>query len=79
MSDWWKRSVVYQIYPKSFCDGNGDGIGDLPGILSKLDYLSSLGVDVLWLSPICDSPDRDNGYDVREYLTIQSAYGTMED
>ena len=79
MSDWWKRSVVYQIYPKSFCDGNGDGIGDLPGILSKLDYLSSLGVDVLWLSPICDSPDRDNGYDVREYLKIQPAYGTMED
>ena len=68
---WWERSVIYQIWPKSFCDSNGDGIGDLPGIQSKLDYLKDLGVDILWLSPIYRSPDRDNGYDISDYYSIQ--------
>ena len=76
---WWERSVIYQIWPKSFCDSNGDGIGDLPGIQSKLDYLKDLGVDILWLSPIYRSPDRDNGYDISDYYSIQPNYGTMED
>lgn len=77
--EWWERSVIYQIYPKSFCDSNGDGIGDLHGIESKLDYIKQLGVDIVWLSPIYASPDRDNGYDVSDYYRIQPAYGTMED
>lgn len=77
--DWWKKSVVYQIYPKSFKDTNGDGIGDLQGIIEKLDYLKTLGVDVLWLCPIYDSPQADNGYDVRDYKAIYEPYGTMED
>ncbi|MBR2801498.1 MAG: alpha-glucosidase [Erysipelotrichaceae bacterium] len=76
---WWKEAVFYQIYPRSFCDSNGDGIGDLQGILSKLDYLKELGIDALWLSPIYDSPDDDNGYDIRDYRKIQEAFGTMED
>lgn len=76
---WWKEAVFYQIYPRSFCDSNGDGIGDLPGILSKLDYLKDLGVDALWLSPIYDSPNDDNGYDIRNYDQIQAEFGTMED
>ncbi len=76
---WWKRSVVYQIYPRSFMDSNGDGIGDLPGIISKLDYLQRLGVDVIWLSPVFDSPNDDNGYDIRDYRTILEEFGTMED
>lgn len=76
---WWKRSVVYQIYPRSFMDSNGDGIGDLPGIISKLDYLQRLGVDVIWLSPVFDSPNDDNGYDIRDYRTILDEFGTMED
>ncbi len=78
-NEWWERSVIYQIYPKSFCDTDGDGIGDLPGIESKLDYIRDLGVDIVWLSPIYRSPDRDNGYDVSGYYEIQPAYGTMED
>lgn len=76
---WWKEAVFYQIYPRSFCDSNGDGIGDLPGILSKLDYLKELGVDALWLSPIYDSPNDDNGYDIRDYDKIMEEFGTMED
>lgn len=76
---WWKRSVVYQIYPRSFMDSNGDGNGDLPGIISKLDYLQRLGVDVIWLSPVFDSPNDDNGYDIRDYRTILDEFGTMED
>ncbi|MBD5117741.1 MAG: alpha-glucosidase [Clostridiales bacterium] len=76
---WWKEAVFYQIYPRSFCDSNGDGIGDLPGILSKLDYLKELGVDALWLSPIYDSPNDDNGYDIRDYDKIMAEFGTMED
>lgn len=74
-----KSSVVYQIYPKSFCDSNGDGIGDLNGILSKLDYLQDLGVDMLWLTPIYVSPQNDNGYDIADYYAIDPIYGTMED
>ena len=69
----------YQIYPRSFCDSNGDGIGDIQGIISKLDYLASLGVDVIWLSPIYDSPLVDMGYDVKDYYKIHKDYGTMED
>ena len=76
---WWKEAVFYQIYPRSFCDSNGDGIGDLPGILSKLDYLQELGVDALWLSPIYDSPNDDNGYDIRDYDKIMAEFGTMDD
>lgn len=76
---WWKRSVVYQIYPKSFNDTTGNGTGDIDGIIEKLDYLKKLGVDVLWLTPIYDSPQRDNGYDIRDYYKIFEDYGTMED
>jgi trehalose-6-phosphate hydrolase len=76
---WWKKAVVYQIYPKSFNDTNGDGIGDLPGIIEKLDYLKLLGVDVIWLTPIYKSPQRDNGYDISDYFQIHHEYGTMED
>ncbi len=76
---WWKEAVFYQIYPRSFCDTNGDGIGDLRGIIEKLDYLKDLGVDALWLSPIYDSPNDDNGYDIRDYKKIMEEFGTMED
>ncbi|RSD28263.1 alpha,alpha-phosphotrehalase [Mesobacillus subterraneus] len=76
---WWKKSVVYQIYPKSFYDTTGNGTGDLPGIIAKLDYLKELGVDVIWLTPIYDSPQRDNGYDIRDYFKIYEEYGAMED
>ena len=76
---WWKEAVFYQIYPRSFHDTNGDGIGDLRGIIEKLDYLKELGVDVLWLSPIYDSPNDDNGYDIRDYRRIMTEFGTMED
>lgn len=76
---WWKEAVVYQIYPRSFQDSNGDGIGDLNGITQRLDYLKALGVDVLWLSPIYDSPNDDNGYDIRDYRAIMKEFGTMED
>ena len=77
--EWWKNSVVYQIYPRSFQDSNGDGIGDLQGILSRLDHLSDLGIDVIWLSPIYDSPNDDNGYDIRDYQQIGQEYGTLAD
>ncbi len=76
---WWKEAVFYQIYPRSFCDSNGDGIGDLAGIISKLDYLQDLGITALWLSPIYDSPMDDNGYDIRDYRKIWAQYGTMEE
>ncbi|MBO4901462.1 MAG: alpha-glucosidase [Lachnospiraceae bacterium] len=75
---WWKEAVFYQIYPRSFCDANGDGMGDLEGILCKLDYLQSVGVDAIWLSPIYDSPQDDNGYDIRDYRKIWESFGTME-
>ena len=77
--DWWKEAVIYQIYPKSFQDSNGDGIGDLPGITSRLDYLHKLGVDALWLCPVLASPQVDNGYDVSDYRSIDPMFGSMED
>ncbi|KHD86629.1 oligo-1,6-glucosidase [Heyndrickxia ginsengihumi] len=77
--DWWKSSVVYQIYPRSFMDSNGDGIGDIRGIISKLDYLQQLGVDVVWLSPVYQSPNDDNGYDISNYEEIMDEFGTMDD
>jgi len=76
---WWTRSTVYQIYPRSFADSNGDGIGDLQGIVSRLDYLEALGVDVLWLSPIYVSPQDDNGYDISDYQGIDPVFGTLDD
>lgn len=76
---WWKEAVVYQIYPRSFKDDNGDGIGDLKGIISKLDYIKSLGVDVVWLNPIYSSPNDDNGYDISDYRNIMKDFGTMAD
>lgn len=76
---WWKKTVVYQIYPKSFKDSNGDGIGDLKGIIDKLDYLEELGIGAVWLSPVCTSPQNDNGYDISDYQGIDPMFGTMED
>ncbi len=76
---WWKEAVVYQIYPRSFMDSNGDGIGDIQGIIQKLDYLKELGIDVIWLSPVYQSPNDDNGYDISDYQAIMSEFGTMED
>lgn len=76
---WWKEAVFYQIYPRSFKDSNGDGIGDLEGIIEKLDYLKDLGVDAIWLSPVYDSPNDDNGYDIRDYKKIMNEFGTMDD
>ena len=77
--DWWKSSVVYQVYPQSFNDTNNDGVGDLKGITEKLPYLSKLGIDVIWLNPIYESPLVDNGYDIANYRKINPMYGTMED
>ncbi|MDO4941712.1 MAG: alpha-glucosidase [Lachnospiraceae bacterium] len=79
MNEWWKKSVVYQIYPRSFKDSNGDGFGDLQGIIEKLDYLKELGIDVIWISPVFDSPQDDNGYDIRDYRKIYYKYGTNQD
>ena len=76
---WWKECVVYQIYPRSFQDSNGDGIGDLNGIRSRLDYLKDLGIDVIWLSPVYQSPGDDNGYDISDYKAVMDVFGTMED
>ncbi|QXE02116.1 alpha,alpha-phosphotrehalase [Terribacillus sp. DMT04] len=76
---WWKRSTIYQIYPKSFNDTTGSGMGDLQGVIEKLDYIKELGVDMVWLTPIYRSPQRDNGYDISDYYDIEPAYGTMED
>ena len=79
MSTWWQRAVVYQVYPRSFYDSNGDGIGDLNGVRAKLDYIRRLGVDVIWLNPIYKSPNDDNGYDISDYRAIMDEFGTMED
>ena len=79
MKNWWKDSVVYQIYPRSFKDSNGDGFGDLQGVIEKLDYLKELGIDVIWLSPVFDSPQDDNGYDICDYRSIYAGFGSNED
>ena len=76
---WWKKRVFYQIYPRSFQDSNGDGIGDLRGIISRLDYLQWLGIGAVWLCPVYDSPNADMGYDIRDYEAIMQEFGTMED
>ena len=76
---WWKEAVVYQIYPRSFMDSNGDGVGDLRGIKSRLSYLKLLGIDVIWLSPVYQSPNDDNGYDISDYRDIMTEFGTLED
>ena len=76
---WWQSAVFYQIYPKSFQDTDGDGVGDLKGIISRLDYLQQLGIDGIWLSPVCASPQVDNGYDISDYCAIYPGVGTMED
>lgn len=76
---WWKESVIYQVYPRSFKDSNGDGIGDIPGIISQMDYIKSLGVDVIWLCPVYESPNDDNGYDISSYRAIHPEFGTMDD
>ena len=77
--DWWKSAVIYQIYPRSFADSNGDGVGDLPGIVSRLDYLSALGIDAVWLSPVFCSPQDDNGYDISDYRDIDPLFGSLDD
>ena len=77
--NWWKEAVAYQVYPRSFNDSNGDGIGDIPGLIEKLDYLENLGIDVIWLSPMYPSPNDDNGYDISDYKGIMSEFGTMDD
>ena len=81
MSDtpWWKDAIVYQVYPRSFMDSDGDGIGDIPGIIDRLDHIAGLGVDVIWLSPHFDSPNADNGYDIRDYRKVMAEFGTMDD
>lgn len=78
-TDWYKDAIIYQIYPRSFCDSNGDGLGDIPGITSKLDYLKDLGVNCVWLSPVYDSPQEDNGYDISNYRDIYKPFGALED
>ena len=77
--NWWKEEVAYQVYPRSFKDSNNDGIGDLPGVIEKLDYLKDLGIDVIWLSPMYKSPNDDNGYDISNYQDIMDEFGTMDD
>ena len=76
---WWKEAVIYQIYPRSFADSNGDGIGDLNGITEHLPYLKELGIDVIWLCPVYSSPNDDNGYDISDYRNIMADFGTMAD
>lgn len=78
-NEWWRHAVVYQIYPQSFKDTNNDGIGDLRGVIEKLDYIKSIGVNTLWLTPVFESPLIDNGYDVSDYKKIASDFGTMQD
>ena len=77
--DWWRRAVVYQVYPRSFADSDGDGIGDVPGLTSRLDHLDELGVDVVWLSPVYRSPQDDNGYDISDYQDIDPLFGSLAD
>ena len=77
--DWWKKAVVYQIYPRSFQDSNGDGIGDIPGMIQRLPYLQKLGIDCIWLSPVCKSPQDDNGYDISDYQDVDKMFGSLED
>ena len=79
MAKWWQDRVVYQIYPRSFQDSNGDGIGDIPGIIMHLDELKDLGIGIIWLSPVYPSPNADNGYDISDYCDIHPEYGTMAD
>ncbi|MDA8553560.1 alpha-amylase family glycosyl hydrolase, partial [Alphaproteobacteria bacterium] len=80
MSDpWWDNAIIYQIYPRSFADSNGDGVGDMPGITSKLEYIADLGVDAVWISPFFVSPMKDFGYDVADYRAVDPAFGTNED
>ena len=76
---WWRGAVIYQIYPRSFCDSNGDGVGDLPGITQNLEYVASLGVDAIWLSPFFASPMKDFGYDVSDYRAVDPLFGTLDD
>ena len=76
---WWRDAVIYQIYPRSFQDSNGDGIGDLRGIIQRLDYLKELGIDAIWLSPVCKSPQDDNGYDISDYQDIDPMFGSLDD
>jgi alpha-glucosidase len=76
---WWRGAAIYQIYPRSFADTNGDGIGDLPGVTSRLDYVASLGVDAIWLSPFFTSPMRDFGYDVADYCAVDPVFGSLAD
>ena len=76
---WWKEATVYQIYPRSFKDSDGDGVGDLKGIISKLDYIKSLGIDAVWLNPVYASPNKDNGYDISDYENIHPLFGNMAD
>lgn len=76
---WWQKSVIYQIYPRSFYDSNGDGVGDLKGIIQKLDYLQKLGIDAIWLSPVYRSPQDDNGYDISDYQDIDPLFGSLSD
>src|SRR5690554_787004 len=77
--DWWRGAVIYQVYPRSFYDSNGDGIGDLPGVTAKLDYIASLNVDAIWLSPFFTSPMKDFGYDVSDYRNVDPIFGTLSD
>ena len=79
MSQWWKGALIYQIYPRSFFDSNNDGIGDLPGITQKLEYVASLGVDAIWISPFFTSPMKDFGYDIADYCSVDPIFGTLED
>ena len=76
---WWKNAVIYQVYPRSFFDSNGDGVGDIQGIIQKLDYLENLGIDAIWLSPVYKSPQDDNGYDISDYQDIDSLFGNLQD